>query len=105
MKRMEIGPNSESRVWGDYPNWDDISRFAYGQRMWRLPEMRARLLAHWMDEQHPYRDRFQRYRALVEEVLSSHLSPARLDEQLRARNTSLRCIAREIPPVFGSFFS
>ena len=72
--------------------------------MWRLPEMRARLLAHWLDARHPYRDRFQEQQALIEEVLNSDAPPAELDEKLRARGTSLRCMAREIPPVFGSFF-
>jgi hypothetical protein len=28
-----------------YPNYDDIARFEYGRRLWRLPEMRRRLLA------------------------------------------------------------
>ena len=102
---MQPDTEQESKVWGDYPNWDDISRFVYGRRMWRLPEMRARLLTHWMDERHPYRERFQTHRALLEEVLSSDLPPWRLDEQLRKRDTSLRCVAREIPPVFGSFFA
>ena len=105
MKPMQAEAAPELLVWGDYPNWDDISRFEYGRRMWRIPEMRARLLAHWTDERHPYRDRFRAHRALVEEVLSSELSQVRLDEQLRCRETSLRCVAREIPPVFGSFFS
>ena len=91
-------------VWGKYPNYDDISRFEYGRRMWRLPDMRARLLAHWLDERHPYRDRFMEQRALIEEVLTSELSPEDLDTSLRQRGTSLRCMAREIPPVFGSFF-
>lgn len=91
-------------VWGKYPNYDDISRFEYGRRMWRLPEMRARLLAHWLDERHPYRHRFIEQRALIEEVLTSELSPEDLDASLRERGTSLRCMAREIPPVFGSFF-
>lgn len=102
---MQTNAECERRVWGEYPNWDDISRFVYGRRMWRLPEMRARLLAHWADERHPYRDRFKAQRALVEEVLSSDAPVEELDEQLRQRNTSLRCVAREIPPVFGSFFS
>ena len=102
---MQVDANPEARVWGNYPNWDDIARFTYGRRMWRLPEMRARLLAHWMDDRHPYRDRFLADRALIEEVLSSVLEPQPLDEQLRRRRTSLRCVAREIPPVFGSFFS
>jgi len=102
---MQTDVASETRVWGDYPNWDDIARFTYGRRMWRLPEMRARLIAHWMDERHPYRDRFQVHSALVEEVLSSNLAPERIDEQLRAKQTSLHCVARDIPPVFGSFFS
>ena len=66
--------------------------------------MRARFLQHWLDERHPYRDRFLRQRKLIEEVLGSTESPEELDKRLRERGTSLRCMAREIPPVFGSFF-
>jgi len=72
--------------------------------MWRLPEMRARLLRHWIDPQHPYCDRFNEQRELIQEVLGSVKSPGDLDRDLRVRGTSLRCLAREIPPVFGSFF-
>lgn len=92
-------------VWGPYPNYDDIARFEYGRRMWRLPEMRARLLAHWLDERHPYRERFIERRQLVEEVLASRELPEQFNERLLARGTSLRCMAREIPPVFGSFWA
>ena len=95
---------AESNVWGPYPNYDDIARFEYGRRMWRLPEMRARLLRHWTDPQHPYCDRFNEQRELIQEVLGSVESPDDLDRDLRVRGTSLRCLAREIPPVFGSFF-
>ncbi|MCI0539413.1 MAG: hypothetical protein L0Z50_29745 [Verrucomicrobiales bacterium] len=95
---------SEDRVWGPYPNWDDVSRFVYGRRMWRSPAMRQRLLAHWLDERHPYRDRFQERRHILEEVLASQCAPEELDERLRERQMSLRSVAREIPPVFGSFF-
>ena len=95
---------AESRVWGPYPNYDDIARFEYGRRMWRLPEMRARLLRHWTDPRHPYCDRFNEQRELIQEVLGSVKSPGDLDRDLRVRGTSLRCLAREIPPVFGSFF-
>ena len=102
---MQTDVDDERRVWGDYPNWDDVARFVYGRRMWRLPEMRARLLAHWTDERHAYRERFEAHRALVEEALSSEAPASRLDESLRARETSLRSVVREIPPVFGSFFS
>lgn len=101
---MQANSESGSRVWGDYPNWDDVARFDYGRRLWRLPEMRARLLAHWCDVRHPHRERFETHRSVVEEILQSDESIGRLDERLRARNTSLRCEAREIPPVFGSFF-
>ena len=73
--------------------------------MWRLPDMRRRLIAHCIDERHPYRERFERHRPLLEEVLSSEFPEAALDEGLRARGTSLRCVARETPPVLGSFFS
>jgi hypothetical protein len=72
--------------------------------MWALPDMRARLLAHWLDERHPYHERFREHRALMEDVLSSDAPPAELNEGLRRRGTSLRCVGREIPPVFGTFF-
>ena len=94
----------ETAVWGNYPNYDDVARFEYGRRLWRIPEMRARLLAHWLDERHPYRDRFLDRRVLLEEVLDSPNTPVELDTDLRRRGTSLRCLAREIPPVYGSFF-
>ena len=93
-----------AKVWGPYPNYDDIGRFEYGRRMWRLPEMRSRLRQHWTDSRHPYRDRFLERHQLIEEVLASEDSPEQLDVRLRARGSSLRCVAREIPPVFGSFF-
>jgi hypothetical protein len=96
--------DSQVSVWGPYPNYDDIARFEYGRRMWRLPDMRARFLKHWTDERHPYRERFLRQRELIEEVLGSTEKPEELDRRLRERGTSLRCMAREIPPVFGSFF-
>jgi len=94
----------EESVWGEYPNYDDIARFEYGRRMWRLPEMRRRLLPHLTDERHPYHQRFAEQRRMIEEVLESPLTPDQLDARLRQRNTSLRCVAREIPPVFGSLF-
>jgi hypothetical protein len=61
-------------------------------------------MAHWLDERHPHRERFRAQQPILEEVLGSKCSPEELDQQLRERNTSLRCLAREIPPVFGSFF-
>lgn len=66
--------------------------------------MRTRLLDHWTDERHPYRERFQERRSVIEGVLASDKTEAELDAELREQGTSLRCIAREIPPVFGSFF-
>ena len=65
---------------------------------------RAELTAQWLDERHPYRERFLRQRELIEEVLVSRESPGELQRSLLNRGTSLRCMAREIPPVFGSFF-
>ena len=102
---MKTTAESDAAVWGEYPNYDDIARFEYGRRLWRRPAMRARLLAHWADARHPYHERFAEQRALIESVLFSTESPAALDARLRERNSSLRCIAREIPPVFGSFWS
>jgi hypothetical protein len=92
------------KVWGKYPNYEDIARFVYGRRLWKLPDMRARLLAHWLDPRHPYHERFAEQRVVIEGVLTSSLEENELDAQLRAQGMSLRAVAREIPPVFGSFF-
>jgi hypothetical protein len=91
-------------VWGPYPNYDDIARFEYGRRLWKNPNFRVRFLKDWLDERHPYRERFMEQRALIEEVLDSTEAPVKLDARLRQRGTSLRCVTRDIPPVFGSFF-
>jgi hypothetical protein len=98
------GSDETAIVWGLYPNYDDIARFEYGRRLWKHPNFRARFLQHWLDERHPGRERFMEQRALIEEVLDSTEPPAVLDARLRLRGASLRCVAREIPPVFGSFF-
>ena len=66
--------------------------------------MRARLLAHSLDLRHPYRERFLRQRPLIENVLDSREGDAALHARLIAAGTSLRCVAREIPPVFGTFW-
>jgi len=95
------GQNAE--IWGPYASYDDVARFEYGRLLWRQPAMRARLLAHWLDERHPYRARFLAQKALVVEVLTSEESPADLDRRLQRKGTSLRSVVREIPPVFGSF--
>ena len=96
--------DAESAIWGPYPSYDDIARFEYGRRMWQRPAMRARLLAHWNDARHPHCERFAERRAQIEAVLASDAPAAELDAALREQGTSLRCAAREIPPVFGSFF-
>ncbi len=100
----QVQQGDETIVWGPYPNYDDIARFEYGRLLWKSPNSRARFLKHWLDERHPYRERFMEQRALIEEVLDSTEPPAVLDARLRSRGSSLRCVAREIPPVFGSFF-
>lgn len=100
-----VRQETRSSVWGPYPNYDDIARFDYGRLLWKSPDMRARLTEHWLDERHPYRERFIEQRKLIEEILDSRETPEELDRRLRGRGTSLRCVAREIPPVFGSFFA
>jgi hypothetical protein len=94
----------EAAVWGPYASYDDVARFEYGRRLWRFPEMRARLIANWLDPRHPHRERFLRQRALIEEVLGSEESAAVLNASLCRRGTTLRCVAREIPVVFGQWW-
>ena len=101
---MNESDNIQTDPWGPYVNYDDVARLQYGRMMWRLPDMRARLLAHWLDERHPHHRRFAERRALVENLLTSTESDVELDSRLRQQDTSLRAAAREIPPVFGGFF-
>lgn len=87
-----------------YVNYDDLARLRYGRLLWRNAELRDRLVRHWTDFRHPYRDRYIEGRAVIEEVLESAEADGELDRQLRERGTSLRGVIREIPPVFGSFW-
>ena len=93
-------------VLGPYTAVHDVSRLHYGRLLWRRPGVRQRLLAHWQDERHPYRQRFmQTHRADVERVLSSTAAEDdALDADFRQHGKSLRTVVREIPPVFGSFY-
>jgi hypothetical protein len=86
--------------------YQDEARLEYGRRFWRAPERKARLLAHWLDARHPYRDRFvERWQPLVDRVLSSPAgSDDALDAALQSEGLSLRVVVKEIPPVFGSFW-
>ena len=95
---------SVADLWGDYVNYDDVARLEYGRRLWRDPGMRQRLLRHWTDQRHPHRQRFLEQRTNVEEALAAEVPLEALDQRLRQRQSSLRVLAREIPPVFGSFF-
>jgi hypothetical protein len=83
---------------------DDIARLRYGRILWKNPTMRARLLAHWTDPRHPYRERFLAQRHIIEFALSSPLPEPELETALREHGHTLRTIRREIPPVFGQFF-
>jgi hypothetical protein len=94
----------EQDVWGPYVNYDDVARLQYGRMFWRDPVMRQRLLKHWLDARHPYRERFLENSKLVERALETDLSDGALDAEFRNVGTSLRAVVREIPPVFGSFF-
>jgi len=96
-----------TEILGPYAMPQDLARLYYGRLLWRKERTRARLLRHWTDERHPYRDRFlETWRPVVEEVLLA--DPAHdleLDASLKARGLSLRVVVREIPPVIGSFFA
>ena len=83
----------------------DLARLEYGRLLWRNPKSREKLLHHWNDRRHPYRDRFRSHREQIERILAA---PAEDDDELNtiliAQGTSLRVLVREIPPVFGSFW-
>ena len=87
-----------------YPNYDDLARLEYGRMFWKNPRLRSYLLSHWLDQRHPYRERFVQNRPLIEEILESSENDDALDARLHSRGLSLRAVMREIPPVFGSFW-
>lgn len=103
---MQNNHQHDLEILGPYAMMHDLARLEYGRLLWRKARTRERLLRHWTDERHPYRDRFlETWRPLVEEVLMA--DPAQdfeLDSRLKARGLSLRVVVREIPPVIGSFF-
>lgn len=86
--------------------YQDESRLEYGRRFWRDPSKRDQLLRHWLDERHPYAERFrERWLPLVDRVLRSRAEQDDvLDAALQSEGLSLRVVVKEIPPVFGSFF-
>lgn len=87
--------------------YQDESRLEYGRRFWRDQSKRDQLLRHWLDERHPYSERFrEHWLPLVDRVLRSE--PGQddlLDAALQAEGVSLRVVVKEIPPVFGAFFT
>lgn len=87
--------------------YQDEARLEYGRRFWRDASKRERLLRHWLDERHPYSDRFrERWLPLVDRVLRSQPDhDDALDAALQSEGVSLRVVVREIPPVFGAFFT
>lgn len=89
----------------EYKNYDDLARLEYGRLFWKSSRMRARLLAHWQDPRHPYRESFHENRAMIVAVLeSSEQDDPTLDRSLCEKGTSLRAVVRMIPPVFGTFW-
>ena len=97
-------PDSIPKRWPLLPH--DQVRLEYGRLLWRRPRARERLLRHWLDERHPYRDRFlEKWQPLVERLLESGPEDDdAMDAEFRQQGQSLRTVVREIPPVFGSFY-
>ena len=84
----------------------EYAKLEYGRLLWRQPEYRARLRRHWTDPRHPHAERFARWASEIELALDSPKgSDAELDADLRQRGLSLRVVVKEIPSVFGSFWS
>ena len=82
---------------------DDFARLEYGRMLWKNRRTRARLIAHWQDERHPYHARFARTKDLIVALLSAPV--AEFPKIVGDHNTSLRAAIREVPPVFGHFWA
>ena len=89
----------------NYPNYQDLARWEYSRMFWKIPRMRDRLIRHWTDPRHPYKNRFEEKRPILERLLSHPAGEeSALDADLCKEGLSLRSMIREIPPVFGSFW-
>jgi len=85
--------------------FQEYAKLEYGRMLWRDPAARGRLLRHWRDPRHPHAERFAEHQAEVTRLLESPKgSDDAVDAELRLRNSSLRAVVKEIPPVFGSFY-
>ena len=86
--------------------YQDEARLEYGRCFWTDPVRKTLLQAHWLDERHPYRDRFiTTWQPWVNRVLSSPVGKDdQLDAELQKEGLSLRVVVKEIPPIFGSFW-
>src|SRR5436190_22868223 len=73
------------KIWGPYRNYQDEARLQYGRLMWCIPEMRECLLQHWLDERHPWHERFAKNQKSIEEVLTSSLTLEELNNQLLSK--------------------
>jgi hypothetical protein len=76
---------------------EDESRLQYSRILWRNPRTRRRLLYVWEHPDHPHRERFQEYRALVVGLLEV-ADPVTYVDALGGA-WSLRTLTREIPCV------
>jgi hypothetical protein len=82
---------------------EDAARLQYSRILWRNPRTRRRLLCVWEHPEHPHRERFEEYRALVIGLLEAPDSAAYVNS-LVPRTWSLRALTREIPCVIWEFW-
>ncbi len=96
---MKITHEQAEQILGPYAMPHDLARLYCGRLLWRKERTRERMLRHWTDARHPYRDRFlETWQPVVEELLLA--DPARdfdLDASLKSRGLSLRVVVGEIP--------
>lgn len=75
---------------------EDLARLHYARVLWNSERMRSRLLYVWEHAEHPHRERFAEYRALVVGLLECE-DPQRYVDELAGGAWSLRTLTREIP--------
>lgn len=81
------------------------ARLEYGRLLWKKERNRARLLHHWLDPRHHWANRFQEHQSDVDELLSrDSKDDEQYEKYLHEKGLSIRVVAKEIPPVIGSFY-
>ena len=86
----------------EYVSLDDKAKLFYGRILWKTERGRQLLLNHWLHPEHHHRERFIKFRPIIERILNADAKDDEiLEVELEKDGWSLRSAMREIPSIAG----